>query len=115
MFLTQIFSRSFSKKVKKVKEVIDSQYYKVVHSQKLQTSPNYSIPSSEKRNILVTSALPYVNNKPHLGNIIGAVLSADVYARYARLMNHNVLYICGTDEFGTASEVKALKEKVSPR
>jgi methionyl-tRNA synthetase len=52
---------------------------------------------------LITSALPYVNNVPHLGNIIGCVLSADVYARFKRLQGDNVLYICGTDEYGTAT------------
>jgi leucyl-tRNA synthetase len=40
-------------------------------------------PQSNKRNILITSALPYVNNVPHLGNIVGCVLSADVFARYS--------------------------------
>jgi len=40
------------------------------------------LPEEGKRNILVTSALPYVNNVPHLGNIIGSVLSADVFARF---------------------------------
>lgn len=39
------------------------------------------LPKDGERNILITSALPYVNNVPHLGNIIGCVLSADVYAR----------------------------------
>ena len=39
------------------------------------------LPQKGKRNILVTSALPYVNNHPHLGNIVGSVLSADVFAR----------------------------------
>jgi methionyl-tRNA synthetase len=43
------------------------------------------------------------------------VLSADVYARFSRLMGHNVLFICGTDEYGTATEVKALKEGRPPR
>jgi methionyl-tRNA synthetase len=52
---------------------------------------------------LITSALPYVNNVPHLGNIIGCVLSADVYARFKRLQGSNVLYVCGTDEYGTAT------------
>jgi leucyl-tRNA synthetase len=80
-----------------------------IGTQKLLHCSNRNLPTEGKRNILVTSALPYVNNKPHLGNIIGAVLSADVYARYARLMGYNVLYICGTDEYGTASEVKALQ------
>lgn len=41
-----------------------------------------SLPKPDGRNILITSALPYVNNVPHLGNIIGCVLSADVFARY---------------------------------
>lgn len=41
------------------------------------------LPEEGKRNILITSALPYVNNVPHLGNIIGSVLSADVFSRYA--------------------------------
>lgn len=40
------------------------------------------LPKKGQRNILVTSALPYVNNVPHLGNIVGSVLSADVFARY---------------------------------
>lgn len=59
-----------------------------------------------QRNILITSALPYVNNVPHLGNIVGCVLSADCYARYCRSYGHNAIYICGTDEYGTATETK---------
>lgn len=56
------------------------------------------LPQPGKRNILVTSALPYVNNVPHLGNIIGSVLSAvsaDVFARFARGRGLNTLYIGG--------------------
>ena len=68
------------------------------------------LPVKDKRNILITSALPYVNNVPHLGNIIGCVLSADVYARYCRLAGYNTIYICGTDEYGTATETKAIEE-----
>ncbi|XP_064858124.1 methionine--tRNA ligase, cytoplasmic [Oncorhynchus nerka] len=68
------------------------------------------LPQEGKRNVLVTSALPYVNNVPHLGNIIGCVLSADVFARYGRLRGWNVLYVCGTDEYGTATENKAREE-----
>lgn len=70
---------------------------KEFNSQKLGHIPNKTLPSSNTKNILITSALPYVNNTPHLGNIIGAVLSADVYARFCRLMGYNVLYVCGTD------------------
>lgn len=63
---------------------------------------------------LITSALPYVNNVPHLGNLT-QVLSADVFARFCRLRGYETLYICGTDEYGTASETRALQEGVSPR
>lgn len=62
---------------------------------------------------LITSALPYVNNVPHLGNLI-QVLSADVFARACRLKGYETLYVCGTDEYGTATETKALEEGVSP-
>lgn len=64
---------------------------------------------------LITSALPYVNNVPHLGNIIGCVLSADVYARFCRSRGYETLYICGNDEYGTATENKAREEGLSPR
>ncbi|MDR0785048.1 MAG: methionine--tRNA ligase [Treponema sp.] len=63
---------------------------------------------------LITSALPYVNNVPHLGNLI-QVLSADCFARFCRLRGYDTLYICGTDEYGTATETRAIEEGVSPR
>ncbi|MDH5559533.1 MAG: methionine--tRNA ligase [Deltaproteobacteria bacterium] len=68
-----------------------------------------------KKKKLITSALPYVNNVPHLGNIIGCVLSADVYARFCRSAGYETLYVCATDEYGTATENKAREEGVSPR
>jgi methionyl-tRNA synthetase len=63
---------------------------------------------------LVTSALPYVNNVPHLGNLI-QVLSADAFARFCRLRGYETLYVCGTDEYGTATENRAAEEGISPR
>ncbi|MDR1957242.1 MAG: methionine--tRNA ligase [Treponema sp.] len=63
---------------------------------------------------LITSALPYVNNVPHLGNLI-QVLSADAFARFCRLRGYETLYICGTDEYGTATENRAAEEGVSPQ
>ncbi len=63
---------------------------------------------------LITSALPYVNNIPHLGNLI-QVLSADCFARFCRSKGYETLYICGTDEYGTASETRALQEGLTPR
>ena len=68
-----------------------------------------------KKKILITSALPYVNNIPHLGNIIGCVLSADVFARFCRSKGYECIYICGTDEYGTATETKAREMGVSPK
>lgn len=63
---------------------------------------------------IITSALPYVNNQPHLGNIIGCVLSGDVYSRYCKKNNEEVVYLCGTDEYGTAIEIEALKKNKKP-
>ncbi|MBN2652831.1 MAG: methionine--tRNA ligase [Spirochaetales bacterium] len=63
---------------------------------------------------LITSALPYVNNIPHLGNLI-QVLSADVFARFCRAKGYETLYVCGTDEYGTATETRALEEGISPK
>ena len=63
---------------------------------------------------LITSALPYVNNIPHLGNLL-QVLSADVFARFCRSKGYDTMYICGTDEYGTATETRALQEGKSPR
>lgn len=60
--------------------------------------------------ILITSALPYINGVKHLGNLAGSMLPADVYARAQRLMGHEVLYICATDEHGTPAELAAAAE-----
>ncbi|MDF9814512.1 methionine--tRNA ligase [Streptomyces sp. SPB162] len=56
---------------------------------------------------LITSALPYINGIKHLGNMVGSMLPADVYARYLRQTGHDVLYICATDEHGTPAELAA--------
>lgn len=67
-----------------------------------------------RKKVLITSALPYVNNSPHLGNIIGSVLSADCFARYCRLKGHETLFIGGTDEYGSPTEIQAIKERCLP-
>jgi len=56
---------------------------------------------------LITSALPYINGVKHLGNLIGSMLPADLYARYLRANGEDVLYICATDEHGTPAELAA--------
>ena len=56
---------------------------------------------------LITSALPYINGIKHLGNLVGSMLPADVFARYQRARGHEVLFICATDEHGTPAELAA--------
>ncbi len=71
-------------------------------------------PMNREKRRLITSALPYVNNIPHLGNLI-QVLSADVFARFCRARGYETLYVCGTDEYGTATETRALQEGITPQ
>ncbi len=63
----------------------------------------------------VTAALPYVNGPKHIGHLAGAYIPSDVYARYLRLMGKDVVFICGSDEHGTAIPNQALKEKTTPK
>ena len=58
--------------------------------------------------ILVTSALPYINGVKHLGNLVGSMLPADVFARFQRARGRETLYVCATDEHGTPAELAAL-------
>ncbi|MBW0498721.1 hypothetical protein O181_038436 [Austropuccinia psidii MF-1] len=89
----------------------------VIFKPSVTNSEGKILPLEDRPNILITSALPYVNNAPHLGNIIGSTLSADVFARYRRTgpIESQVLFICGTDEYGTTTETKALEEGLSPK
>jgi methionyl-tRNA synthetase len=59
--------------------------------------------------ILITSALPYINGVKHLGNLVGSMLPADVYARFRRSLGEETLFICATDEHGTPAELAALE------
>ena len=59
--------------------------------------------------ILITSAIPYINGIKHLGNLVGSQLPADLYARYMRARDHEVLFLCATDEHGTPAELAAAK------
>jgi methionyl-tRNA synthetase len=58
--------------------------------------------------VLVTSALPYINGVKHLGNLVGSMLPADVFARFQRARGRRTLFICATDEHGTPAELAAL-------
>jgi methionyl-tRNA synthetase len=68
-----------------------------------------------KEKIVVTSALPYANGQIHLGHLSGAYLPADIFVRYKRLTNADIIYICGSDEHGVPITITADKEKVTPQ
>src|SRR5215203_1334710 len=59
---------------------------------------------------LVTSALPYANGLKHIGHLAGAYIPADIYVRYLRAQKRDVVYVCGSDEHGTANPIQAMKE-----
>jgi len=63
---------------------------------------------------LITSALPYINGIKHLGNLVGSLLPADVYARFCRQMGRETLFICATDDHGTPAELAAAKTGQTP-
>ncbi|MDR0605670.1 MAG: methionine--tRNA ligase [Bacteroidales bacterium] len=63
----------------------------------------------------VTSALPYANGPVHIGHLAGVYIPADIYARYLRLANEDVVFIGGSDEHGVPVTIKARKEGVSPQ
>ncbi|MCH9612472.1 MAG: Methionine--tRNA ligase [Chlamydiia bacterium] len=69
----------------------------------------------EKQTKLITAALLYANGTAHPGHFAGCYLPADIYARAMRCMGHDVLYICGSDEFGLAIELSAEQERRTPR
>ncbi len=63
----------------------------------------------------MTSAWPYVYSLPHLGNLIGAPLSADIYARFLRRKGEEVVFVSGSDEHGTPIEAEARRRGIRPR
>lgn len=56
---------------------------------------------------LISSALPYANGPLHFGHIAGAYLPGDAYARFQRLRGNDVLFVCGSDEYGVAITLSA--------
>jgi methionyl-tRNA synthetase len=59
---------------------------------------------------LITSALPYANGLKHIGHLAGAYIPADIYVRYLRSQKRDVVFVCGSDEHGTAIPIQAMKE-----
>ncbi len=63
----------------------------------------------------ITAALPYANGPKHIGHLAGAYLPADIYVRYLRAQKRDVVFVCGSDEHGTAITFQALQENTTPR
>jgi methionyl-tRNA synthetase len=68
-----------------------------------------------KAKYTVTAALPYANGPLHLGHVAGVYLPADIFVRFLRMNNHDVAFICGSDEHGAAITLRAKKEGITPK
>jgi len=69
----------------------------------------------EFKRYLVTSALPYANGPVHIGHLAGVYIPSDIYVRYLRLKEKDVISVCGSDEHGVPITLKAKKEGISPQ
>lgn len=69
---------------------------------------------NQPKRYLITAALPYANGLKHIGHLAGAYLPADIYVRYLRSQKRDVVFVCGSDEHGTAIPIQAMKEGTTP-
>jgi methionyl-tRNA synthetase len=65
---------------------------------------------NEPKRYLITAALPYANGLKHVGHLAGCYLPADIYVRYLKAQKRDVVFVCGSDEHGTAIPIQATKE-----
>ncbi len=68
-----------------------------------------------KKKFTVTAALPYANGPLHLGHVAGVYLPSDIFVKFLRMNNHDVAFICGSDEHGAAITLRAKKEGTTPK
>jgi methionyl-tRNA synthetase len=69
----------------------------------------------DPKRYLITSALPYANGLKHVGHLAGAYIPADIYVRYLKAQKRDVVFVCGSDEHGTAIPIQAKKEGTTPQ
>jgi methionyl-tRNA synthetase len=67
-----------------------------------------------KETFTITAALPYANGPIHIGHLAGVYIPADIYARYKRLTDNEVAFICGSDEHGVAISLASKKSIYIP-
>jgi len=68
---------------------------------------------TERRKILVTSALPYANGSIHLGHLV-EYIQTDIWVRFQKMRGHECYYVCADDAHGTAIMLKAEQLGISP-
>jgi methionyl-tRNA synthetase len=83
----------------------------------IKDASNLSSPSGRQgaKRYLITAALPYANGQKHIGHLAGAYLPADIYVRYLKAQKRDVVFVCGSDEHGTAIPIQAMKEGTTPQ
>jgi methionyl-tRNA synthetase len=86
----------------------------VCFGQRLQLKYFCSAMNNPKR-YLITAALPYANGLKHVGHLAGCYLPADTYVRYLKAQKRDVVFVCGSDEHGTAIPIQATKEGTTPQ
>ncbi len=91
------------------------QTYKSATQQAMNRNTKDDYQMSLPKRYLITSALPYANGLKHVGHLAGAYIPADIYVRYLRAQKRDVVFVCGSDEHGTAIPIQATKEGTTPR
>lgn len=71
--------------------------------------------SQEAKRYTITAALPYTNGPVHIGHLAGVYIPSDIYARFLRSNQKDVVFVCGSDEHGVPITISAKKEGVSPQ
>ena len=71
--------------------------------------------TDSKERYTITAALPYTNGPIHIGHLAGVYIPADIYSRYLRAIEKDIIFICGSDEHGVAISIKAKKENKTPK
>src|SRR3989344_7300922 len=85
------------------------------YNQVVKFRDEFDIKSAFGKRVTITSAIPYVNGVKHLGNLAGSMLPADIFHRFLDLFGVENIFICGTDDHGTAVEIAAQQEGLTPQ
>lgn len=87
---------------------------KIIEKQKIYDNMRLYLMFGKKKNLYITTTLPYVNAEPHLGFAL-EIIQADVIARQQRILGNNVFFNTGTDEHGLKIYRKAQENNSAPQ